>query len=348
MNLHKVKGLEAPVVFLADPGGRPRAGSRLHVDRSGGRITGYLVVDAPNGPYHRKPLAQPHGWEAFAEEEGRFADAERTRLLYVAATRAGTQLVVARRGGARKADCPWEPFSEWLAGAPELPDPGPQQAPAVGSAPVTEADEAAAQAAIAARWEAAARETYAVSGAKEIALDAAERHRPPRSGEHGTEWGTVIHVLLETALREPGRDLIAAAEAALADGGLAAARAGEAVAVVRAVQASEIWRRAAASAQRLVEAPFTVCLPPGHPHVPGATVPTIVRGVVDLAFREPAGWVIVDWKTDAVRGDAEIAEKTRHYAPQVRLYATIWADLSGEAVVETGLYFTGADRYERL
>jgi ATP-dependent helicase/nuclease subunit A len=348
MNLHKVKGLEAPVVFLADPGGRPRGATSIHVDRSSGRITGYLVVDRAAGAHRRKVLAQPHGWEAFAAEEERFAEAERVRLRYVAATRAGAMLVVSRRSGKRRDDSPWEPFSEWLTGAPELEDPGEMRAPAIVAAAVTAEDEAAARTAIAGRWEAAQRATYAVRGAKEIALSAAELHRPPRTGEHGTEWGTVIHFLLGTTLREPGRDLEAAASTALEEQGLEASRAGEALAVVEAVRRSEIWRRAERASQRLVEVPFTICLPPGDPLIEAAPLPTLVRGVVDLAFREAGGWVIVDWKTDAARAAAGLAELVRHYAPQVRLYAGIWERIAGEPVAEAGLYFTAADRYEKL
>ncbi|HEY5998123.1 MAG TPA: UvrD-helicase domain-containing protein, partial [bacterium] len=351
MNLHKVKGLEAPVVFLADPGGRPRATPCIHVDRSGGRTTGYLVVARAAGPYGRKVLAQPHGWEALAEEEGRFAAAEHARLRYVAATRAGSLLIVTRRAGKKKADSPWEPFSAWLPPEAELQDPGPQRAPATGAAALTEAEEAAAQAAIAGRWDAAQGPTYAVRAAKDVALDAAALHRPPRAGEHGTEWGTVIHLLLETALREPeagAARLLDVARAALEEQGLDIGRAAEALAVVNAVRGSEIWGRAAAAGRTLVEAPFTICLPAGDPRTGGAPVPTLVRGVVDLAFREPAGWVIVDWKTDAARTDAEVAERARHYAPQVRLYADIWAQITGEPVAEAGLYFTASTRYKPI
>jgi ATP-dependent helicase/nuclease subunit A len=360
MNLHKAKGLEAPVVFLADPGGMLRRPAGLHVDRAGGRITGYLVVDRPAGSWRRSVLAQPHGWEAFEEEEKRFADAERRRLLYVAATRAGTQLVVTRRAGKRRSDSPWEEFSEWLAGAPELEDPGPQEAPRAGEVTVTEADEAAAQAAIAGRWEAAQRGTYAVHAAKDIALSAAELRRRPPSGEHGTEWGTVIHFLLEKALRDSGRDLSAAACAALAEQGLPTARAPEALAVVDAVRASEIWRRAAGAGRTLVEVPFEICVSPGDDLLPdpahageerqggSGAVPTLVRGVIDLAFREAAGWVVVDWKTDASRTLDDLADLVRRYRPQVRLYANIWTRITGEAVAETGLYFTAHNRYEPL
>jgi ATP-dependent helicase/nuclease subunit A len=370
MNLHKAKGLEAPVVFLADPGGKPRGGRSLHVDRTGPRVVGYLAVEQETGPFSRKILAHPHDWETFAAEELRFERAERSRLLYVAATRAGNQLVVTRRPGTGAQHSPWEFFGEWLAGAPELEDPGPQVAPGAGTVRVTAADVAAAEAAIAGRWRVAEAGTYELRGAKEIALSAAElRHRPP-AGEHGTEWGTVIHFLLEMALREPCSDLEALARAALEEQGLPTARAPEALAVVAAVRDSEIWRRASGAGRTLVEVPFEICLDPGDPlladrggaaesvpaltscgedgPVGAGTVPVLVRGVVDLAFREAGGWVIVDWKTDAARTPAELDERVRRYSPQVRLYADIWARLTGEAVAEKGLFFTAGSRYEPL
>jgi len=355
MNLHKVKGLEAPVVFLADPGGKPRGGCLLHVDRTGDRSVGYLAVEHQIGQFSRKILAHPHDWDAFEEEEQNFEAAERNRLLYVAATRAGNRLVVTRRPGRGSHYSPWEFFRDWLTGAPELPDPGPQQAPSAGSVTVSAADVAAAEAAIAARWRQSDAATYELRGAKEIAVSAAELHRRPAAGEHGTEWGTVIHFLLETALREPGCDLAGEARAALEEQGLPTSRASAALAVVAAVQASEIWRRAAVAGRLLVEVPFEICLQPGDPLLliegaePGAgAVPVLVRGVIDLAFHEPAGWVIVDWKTDAVRTPAELAGRTRHYARQVRLYADIWTRITGEQVVERGLFFTAAKSYEQL
>jgi ATP-dependent helicase/nuclease subunit A len=354
MNLHKVKGLEAPVVFLADPGGKPRGGCRLHVDRTGERIVGYLAVEQQAGQFARKVLAHPHDWDALADEEEHFAAAERSRLLYVAATRAGSQLVVTRRPGRGSHHSPWEFFRGWLDDAPELRDPGPQRAPATGRVTVTPDDVAAAEASIAERWPAAGAATFDLRGAKELAVSAAELHRRPAAGEHGTEWGTVIHFLLETALREPGLELAEQARSALEEQGLPSSRAAEALAVVAAVRASGIWRRAVAAERLLVETPFDICLHPGDPLLdaagegPGAfgTVPVLVRGVVDLAFRESTGWVIVDWKTDAARTPAELAERARRYAPQVRLYAEIWSRITGEPVAERGLYFTGAGHFE--
>ena len=58
------------------------------------------------------PLARPLGWRAYREEESRFEAAEELRIMYVAATRARDELVVADRGGKSSA---WGVFDEWLA-----------------------------------------------------------------------------------------------------------------------------------------------------------------------------------------------------------------------------------------
>jgi ATP-dependent exoDNAse (exonuclease V) beta subunit len=49
--------------------------------------------------------------------------------------------------------------------------------------------------------------------------------------------------------------------------------------------------------------------------------------VLDLAFEEPAGWTVVDFKTDA-----EIAAELATYRRQVRLYAAIVARATGTDV----------------
>jgi ATP-dependent helicase/nuclease subunit A len=351
MNLHKVKGLEAPVVFLADPTGKWSHPVSVHVDREGDRIRGYLAIGKKAGRAVR-PLAHPGGWEAHAEAEGRFAAAEKTRLLYVAATRAGSLLAVTRWPRKKHYNW-WDFFSASLRDAPPLPDPGEQRAPATAQVVVPEEAVDAAAAAIAGRWEAVLRDTYAVRAAKEIAVSAAELHRHPAApgAEHGAAWGTVIHFLLETALREPGRDLRGLARAALEEQELDPALADAALATVAAVQGSAIWRRATAAQLRLVEAPFVIGLDPADPLLgPGGEprgLPTVVRGVVDLAFREPAGWVIVDWKTDA--GAAARQEAlVEHYRGQIELYARVFARVTGEAVAECGLFFVATGAYVAL
>ena len=77
------------------------------------------------------------------------------------------------------------------------------------------------------------------------------------------------------------------------------------------------------------------------------------------------GWIIADYKTDRIPGAEEILksegpeltmEKIRRaspefarvidfYAPQIRLYTKFWSHITGERVMESGLYFTSLNRW---
>ncbi|HEY0996655.1 MAG TPA: UvrD-helicase domain-containing protein, partial [Gemmatimonadaceae bacterium] len=133
MNIHKAKGLEAPVVVLASPIPRTTFAPGKRVVRDAqGRSRGWLLVrDERTGWGDPEVFAQPPEWdELHAPAEQAFEDAQRTRLLYVAATRARRELVVsqARRvtsEGARPCTSLWAPLSEAIAAeAAGLGDPG--------------------------------------------------------------------------------------------------------------------------------------------------------------------------------------------------------------------------------
>jgi ATP-dependent helicase/nuclease subunit A len=348
MNLHKVKGLEAPVVFLADPGGRTRQGPGMHIDRTGGLTTGRITVRAKSGPYSWKTLAQPPGWEASAAEEENFDAAEKIRLLYVAATRAGDMISVTRRTK-RNGDNPWRFFDAYLQEAEELEDPGHREAPSTGEMTIGEEEVREAREGIAARWERSAAATFAMSAARDVAVSAAELHRPAAgAGERGTEWGKVVHFLLETAMREPERDLTDLTRSALEEQGLDPGLGERALETLAAVRGSKLWERASLAEERLVEVPFEICLEPDDPILAGREdLPIVLRGVVDLAFREPGGWVIADWKTDADAA-ARRDTLTEHHRGQIELYASIWERITGEPVVERGIFFVSSGEYVKI
>ncbi len=371
MNLHKVKGLEAPVVFLADPSGEFDHGVQTHIDRSGDRVLGYMLVQGPKRGYQRPVLAHPEGWEDLAAREKGFSLAEALRLRYVAATRAGCALVVSRRLGTGKQRWnPWKAFEPYLDGVPELPDPGPRSLPQRRPRPLAREEIEANNERVSKRLEAAVSPTLEVVGAKHYALkavagealqaavssgssgtatdllrdrwlspnSAGEGPQPDPEGEHGVEWGTVIHLLLQVAMENPEADLRGIARTALTEQGLDAGLTGTAVETVEAVMKAEIWQRALASRRRLVEVPFEILMEHGD------DVPTLVRGSMDLVFEEPDGWVIVDYKTDSLPA-CEPDPLVEKYAPQVRLYANVWERITGEKVKETGLYFSRADLF---
>ena len=61
----------------------------------------------------------------------------------------------------------------------------------------------------------------------------------------------------------------------------------------------------------------------------------ILQGVIDCAFREPAGWVILDYKTDRVEDPEAFVNE---YTPQMMWYVRAVSELTGQPVQEAYLY----------
>jgi ATP-dependent helicase/nuclease subunit A len=365
MTLHQAKGLEAPVVALVHPvGSRDRPVSRHIERRTDGSAVGYMVVQERERYHHVRVIARPAGWEEKAEEERRYEEAEQDRLLYVAGTRAGEILLVARGAGSDRSS-PWSGLYEWIdrhGGELRLepaapPDPDPLD--------VTPEEMERAMAELARAREARAAPGYdivtATTLAKSSPLDGEGAPLPdaplpdPRDGPdpsfRGLSWGIAVHVALDAAARGArGADLRRVARSAL----LEAERpvtAGEPMeleelaTLVERVLGSELWERAGRAGRRLSEVPFAF-------HRPDAgsgdeAVPRVIEGVVDLAFRDAAGWVIVDYKTD-VGTDPGFPRRHAAYRRQVDLYAEAWEALTGEPVAERVLFYTARPEPEAL
>jgi ATP-dependent helicase/nuclease subunit A len=73
-----------------------------------------------------------------------------------------------------------------------------------------------------------------------------------------------------------------------------------------------------------------------------------IEGYLDLLYETPAGLVLVDYKTDAVRSAAEANAKTERYAPQTAAYAVAVEVSTGLSVVDARLVFcTSGEPIER-
>lgn len=178
--------------------------------------------------------------------------------------------------------------------------------------------------------------TFARISPRELLTEPAEGIRFTGDGL-GEPWGRAIHRLLELAAHDPGLDLAAAAAVVLSNEEVSPVHVDRAVETVSSVMRSDLWRRAQSSDARHVEVPFSVQvrgenLPERVRRLAGKDgppVPTVVRGVIDLVFREADGrrWTVVDWKTDAVAAASEPLLES-HYRPQVELYADCWSLLA--------------------
>ncbi len=365
MNLHKVKGLEAPVVVLAYPAGSIPRGRSMVVERDAdGRVFGWCAVEERQG-WTTLTLAAPPDWKERAERELAFEDAEEVRLLYVAATRAAEELVVGFRGGKAK-DNPWHRFETWVRAEGEplgiTPRPAPER-DRIGP----DADELAArEQRVDADRQARARAGYhfhtVTSLVKGDSPAASDPGGPPSEAEQvtirwrlaradsggpgGLEWGNAVHQTLEAAGRGiEGDALRAAARTALLDNDRPVAD-GEPVELdtlielVDRVLDDELWSRAHRARRRLVEQPFVV-------ERDGGDVAEYLEGVIDLAFLEDDGWTVVDYKTD--RGDdPALDERLERYRAQIRLYARALEHLSGEPVARRILWFVRGGRREEV
>jgi len=335
MNVHKAKGLQAPIVFLADPSGRYTGGPVCHIERSGTDITGRMAASKRSG-WHDIRIASPPDWEEWSDIEQQFQDAEETRLRYVAATRAGVKLIVSLRGKS-PAKNPWYPFASRLASCPSLEDPGIQKPAQETFEPVTLQEFRSAEESIGERKNIAVSSTYTVRSAKK---DAVTENKRFTGKEFGMAWGTVIHTLLEAYMRKPDADLSLLAESAARDQGFSPMEASQALGTVRSVTGSDVWKRAAGSLQCLTEVPFRLCCEEN-------SVRTVTRGVIDLVFREGKGWVIVDYKTDDTLKN-DINDLADHYRPQLKAYEQAWLECTGEPVKEKGLFFTETNEYIKI
>ena len=349
MNVHKAKGLEAPVVFLAFPTGEWNGEPTIHVERPAtGQAVGFMrVEERGEAAFSMRTLAQPLDWPRRAAAETEFERAEDVRLLYVASTRAAEELIVSRCAQTEDKS-PWRAlyphFEDAQRGELEFRRPSQRQKLELEASDIMRR---AAQ--VETQRAQAAASTFAATSIKDIARKsmlrgetfeplpiAARADVAPR----GMEWGSIVHSALEVAARGADDDRLEIAcrgllldfERPLDTNGEPAELA-ELLALVHGMARSEIWKRALRSGHYLVEVPFAI-----SDVDEGATA--IAEGVIDLAFREPAGWVIVDYKTDAIANTDVWQQRTELYRRQVNLYADFWEQLTGEAVVERVLVLT--------
>ena len=285
----------------------------VHISRTGATSQGWFqVVKKFERSYGSKVLGEHADWPAHEAAELPYLEHEQDRLLYVAATRARQVLVVSRWSGNARTPA-WGVLNDFLADARELKVPAQVHV----AQPVAADCSSAAQAeALAAREVAHARlreATWSITSVTAEAHHVARMVRqsepaaddptgvvaadtPTHRADAGMAWGTLIHGLLEHAMRHPNAtrdDLKRLAMWLTVEEPQLRAVIDEAVETVRIVADEGFWR-AAQLGEHLTEAPFVV-----------AEDQALLNGVVDLVFKAGGAWAIRDYKTDfALKPDA--------------------------------------------
>ena len=135
-------------------------------------------------------------------------------------------------------------------------------------------------------------------------------------------WGTLIHGLLEHAMRHPaatGDDLRRLALWLTVEQPELRTLIDRALETVQTVKAAEFWQTARASAEVHEEAPFSRLQPDPE-------TPNVLNGTIDLVYRDGRDWRIVDYKTDA---DADPGGR---YRAQLDQYERAWGTILGAKV----------------
>ncbi|HWE70846.1 MAG TPA: UvrD-helicase domain-containing protein [Acidimicrobiales bacterium] len=327
MTIHGAKGLEFPVVFLAG------------LNRCPSNRSGVKVLWGDQGPELK--IKSGIGTRGYAELEAREAvmeDAEDLRLLYVAATRACDYLVVSLHHKAGS-PCHAARLLPLCAARPEL---SARLEPAADAAdePAWFAPEASGPAGDGRVPEAGAVDTprrrsewiaahrrLVTTGSRSRTLSATTiaggagagkddpdtELAPWRRGRAGTSIGRAVHGVLQSVDLAGGSDVDRLSETqAVAEG--VATRDREIARLVRAALGSEIVGEAVRGGRYWREMYI------GVPATDRADGP-VIEGIIDLLIETPDGFTVVDYKTDAVRDDAQLAQVMDRYRLQGATYS---------------------------
>lgn len=324
MNLHKAKGLEADVVFLADPAGGLTPRVDVHIERTDLKARGWLkIVRKSEGSFAGKLLGEHVDWPVCEAVELPYLQAEEDRLLYVAATRAREMLVISRSVGRLKVPA-WGILNGFLVSALELPTPSSVSVSPVAPLDCGSVSRTAADAMRTAAHGVLSQTSWGVTSATAEARHIARMVRsvevsaddpskvvmtdsPAHRADAGQAWGSLIHGLLEHAMRQKhatSEDLrrlgmwLTVEEPQLRD------VLEVAVNTVLQVSKASFWDKAKKS-DRSVETPFAFAEGPD----------AILTGVIDLLFGSEGRWRIIDYKTDV--GSTDLVAS---YQAQLKMY----------------------------
>ena len=355
LTVHGAKGLEFPIVILTGLGSDPRfVVSDVLVDRLSGEIDVRVRAD------YGEIAFQTASYERGKGIEKDFAEAERKRLLYVASTRARDHLIVSVNRGKQGADAQtWEDvirevFGAELAAERWLRFGATRERGSYAVEGRAEPDAVADYTHHENMW-IARRGAGLASGAEaRILTPSALAHQEVdedaaadtgdvmsgRQGRGGTALGRAVHGVMKDCSLSDGLDLAALAKAQAAIEGITY-REDRVLELSTWIWESEPVRRAVASGRWWREVPVGASLD-GVDYEGSVVDGVLVEGFIDLLYEDGTDLVVVDYKTDDVRGDAEVANRMETYRIQGEAYARLVHEVTGRSVTRCEFVFPGA------
>jgi ATP-dependent helicase/nuclease subunit A len=349
MNLHKAKGLESPVVFLAIPYNTTTHEPTYYIERTGQEPYGHFLVCRSN-TYNKgkgKRLAQPKNWEDYCQLEVSYNEAEDIRLLYVAATRAKNLLVISSLDHKSNKSNPWLPLLKNIKEEMNITVPEVKliKVEAKEKEEKSLFDDYKEIQKECGKWmKDLSKSSYYEK--KPTDFKDEEKHRKIATVDvGGTAWGSAVHRIFDYLVKEdPDEQLLSLhIERALEKQGISLKRKEELVGIIRKFKKSDLYQRLKKAEFKYSEVPFTINIEPAHPlyvELAGQdSRPVILSGTIDLVFKEVDGWVIVDYKTDRPKNEKDYPELVEVYQKQIDIYSQVWQEITGEQVKQSSIYF---------
>ncbi len=339
MTIHKAKGLEFGLVVLADASrSSPRRAQPVYLMEEVGAAAAMDLL-----------VGEPTAYRLARALDAEQSQAEEDRLLYVAATRARERLIVS--GHLSQTRGAWS-TAGWMERILELMDMDPKAlAEGVGqevlvklpggqllrawTAPDSERRRWAQAGSFTAWPDSSEPPLYRVVSIppkEEIDLDLDEEPertwRATGSGRRApaAAVGRIVHAAIQRSAMpgSAGYDRFMENEAfraGLVDPRQRQVAVAESTEMLGRLAAHALWEeiRAAQGAQR--EVPFTAFDPAGQ----------VQSGQIDLLWRAERGWKIVDFKTDKLQGEADLAAAVERHRKQVERYVRSAASILGVA-----------------
>jgi ATP-dependent exoDNAse (exonuclease V) beta subunit len=147
---------------------------------------------------------------------------------------------------------------------------------------------------------------------------------PSHRADAGAAWGTLIHALLEHAMRQKTatrEDLRRLAMWLTMEQLELRPVIDDALDTVAAVARAKFWEEAKASDERYEEVPFARISTQG--------LPQVLNGTIDLVYKRPSDWRLLDYKTDT---SATTDDLRARYQQQIDVYAEAWGSVAGGKV----------------
>lgn len=342
MNVHKAKGLEASIVYLAFPGKKTEIRNHIwsHIRREEQSSTGYFMFGRKHGAT-TKPVAQPLQWEDYLNSEEAYLLAEEIRVLYVAATRAEKAMIISTFETKNDKN-PWNLLLDGLSDLEDIDIPELITDESIASEMTITKNEFQEETHGLLDWiDDRKQPSFSTFSPTEEKQDIFMLQIEREEGG-GQTWGTAIHEVFEKVVK--GEEMETVILSTLKTYEISFGRMDEIKQAVERFKQSMIWAELQISDQVLTEVPFTLKIDSEDPLYEqienGDSAETIfVSGIIDLVYKLNGTWKIVDYKTDRPKDITKLPELTKYYQNQINLYQQIWERITGEKVADKQLYY---------